>query len=153
MSKKLLSILLGASLLLNAAVVGGVLYVRFVAAPRVNLEAVSARLDLDAAGREHLLQMRRGIWADILESRRDNQAALLDVNDAMASRPVGDPTLAAALDKLSGLRRARQEKMLALIIAFRDSLPTGSRERFTLMSKDPQFVVELMGLRMERDAR
>ncbi|HEY3858514.1 MAG TPA: periplasmic heavy metal sensor [Gammaproteobacteria bacterium] len=153
MSKKLLTLLLCASLLLNAAVVGGVLYVRYVAAPRVNLEAVSTRLDLDAAGRDHLLQMRRDLWSALLESRKDSQSAIMDVNDALATKSAGDPAFAASLDRLSGLRRERQERLLGVILAFRDTLSPESRERFTLMSKDPQFVMELIGLRMDADAR
>jgi uncharacterized membrane protein len=153
MSKKLLAVLLCASLLLNAAVVGGVLYVRYVAVPRMNLEAVSTRLDLDAAGRDHLLEMRRYVWTALLESRKDNQAAIMDVNDALATKSAGDPALVASLDRLGGLRRERQERLLGVILAFRDSLPVESRERFTLMSKDPQFVMELIGLRVDADAR
>lgn len=153
MSKKLLMVLLAASLLFNVAAVAGMAYVRYVSTPRLDLEAVSTRLDLDQAGRERLLQMRREVWANLRESRRENLQAVRGINDAVADKPAGDPAFAAALDTLSAARRARQEKMLAPVIRFRDSLPPASRERFVAMSKDPQFMLELFGLRLDAEAR
>jgi uncharacterized membrane protein len=153
MSKKLLMILLAASLLFNVAAVAGMAYVRYVSVPRLDFEAVSASLDLDAAGRQQLRQMRRGVWANLRESRQENLQAVRQINAAVADKPAGDPAFAAALDGLSAARRARQEKMLVPVLQFRDSLTPASRERFVAMSKDPQFMLELFGLRLDADAR
>jgi len=100
-----------------------------------------------------MLQMRREVWAGLRESRRENLQAVQDINSAVAGKPAGDPAFASALDELGASRRARQEKMLAPVIAFRDGLSPASRERFVLMSKDPQFMLELFGLRLDADAR
>lgn len=149
MSKRSLVILLCASLLLNVGVIAALGYVRFYLLPHVGLQAVSTRLALDAAGRQHLIAFRRAMWEELRDSRHDNQAAMADINHDIATLPAGDPAFGAALDRLSSVRRARQERLLSLALAFRDSLPPDSRAQFALMSNDPQFVLELLGLHLD----
>ena len=148
MRKNWVHVLLGASLLLNVMAIGGFVYVRHYALFRLNINAVSRRLDLDAAGRERLVQFRRDAWDAVMDSRQDSRAVMGEINAALAGKPVGDPAIASALDHLSAVRRQRQEKLVQLVIGFRDSLPPESRERFTAMSHDPGFVLELMGLHL-----
>lgn len=148
MSKRTLIILLCASLLLNVGVIAALGYMRFYLLPHMGLQSVSTRLALDAAGRQHLMEFRRGVWGELRDSRHDNQAAMADINHDIATLPAGDPGFGAALDRLSAVRRARQVRLLSLALTFRDSLPPDSRARFTLMSNDPQFVAELLGLHL-----
>jgi hypothetical protein len=148
MSRKALLVILIASLLLNVAAVGGFVYVRYYLAFHARLAPVSRRLELDAAGQARLVQFRRDAWAVIRESRPESASVLLQLNQAIATAPAGDPALEQALQRLGDTRRARQEKMVGLIIAFRDGLPPESRKQFNEMAKDPGFVLELLGLRL-----
>jgi hypothetical protein len=152
MRKNLLLVLLTASLLLNVMAVGGFIYVRHYAMFHLRLDAVSRRLDLDDAGRARLVQFRRDVWAVIADGRKSNQQTVLEVNQALAGKPLGDPAINTALDHLSVVRRDRQDKLVALTIGFRDSLPPTSRERFTVMAQDPGFLLELFGLRLDNAA-
>lgn len=149
MQKRLVPALLAASLLLNAMAVGGFLYARYYAAFHFKLDAVAERLDLDAAGRQRLLQFRHAAWRSILDTRQANAAVLAQLNRALADRPLGDPAFSDALDSLGKTRRARQEDLVARIVAFRDSLPPDARRRFGEMAADPGFVFELLGLRLD----
>jgi uncharacterized membrane protein len=152
MRKNLLLVLLVASLLLNVMAIGGFAYVRYYGMFHLRLDAVSRRLDLDDAGRARLVQFRRDAWRMLLDTRKANQQTVLEINQAIAGKPLGDPAFGTALDHLSAARRERQDKLVALTIGFRDSLTPASRERFTNMAQNPGFLFDLMGLRLDNSS-
>ena len=151
MARHVLLLLLASSLLINATAVGAFVYKRYYLAPRANLETVASQLELDDAGRERLVQLRRDSLAAIIDGARAVAPAAIELNNALAERPIGDPAFGAALDHLASARRGGQERLIARVVRFRDSLPPKSRERFAVMAQDPAFVLVLLGLRPDAD--
>lgn len=147
MPKKLLWVLLIASVALNVAGIGGFLYQRQFVAPRAGLEDAARELALAPAESKALLDMRRAVRADIRDVIRTNLAAARDVGRMVSDRPAGDPALKQAVARLAAERARLQEQAIDRIIAFRDTLSPAARARFVDLAGRPGFFVALLGLR------
>jgi Spy/CpxP family protein refolding chaperone len=149
-------VLFAVSLAVNIFFVAGVTYgvftkERLERSPEARLDFIAERLNLDAAQRQGLVELRESLrsrWGDRREQRDDLRAAML----AELGKPTFDrEAMLTLIDERHAQRRERIVESSEQVHAYLWTLDPPQREQFLALARERGFWHGLMGRKSRRD--
>lgn len=141
---------LAISLTFNVLLVGGYLYQRYVALPRVQAAWATEALHLDAAQQRALAELQVWARATIRDVLIELKPDLATARGVLREGRADDARFVAAMRRVNDRRLEMQMQAAARIFAFRDTLTPAQRETFGRLSQQPGFALRLLGIAARR---